>query len=168
MYNSQAARDTAHSLRNFTGAVRCIAATTNSPDLQRKIIHSGEFFALHLNYFSTISVSPQDKTCLRIRPNCWRNLTGAYTLLMLLQLYRKQRKMSMLPYNGRLDVCLDRKMLIMPSLTLLVSFASLFALYNIFIMLPTIKKIYFTLKLVKLIMEIILMTIISLNESPQQ
>ncbi|KAH1007343.1 hypothetical protein HUJ04_004589 [Dendroctonus ponderosae] len=42
MYNQQAARDTAHSLRNFTGAVRCIAATSDNPDLQRKIIHAGQ------------------------------------------------------------------------------------------------------------------------------
>ncbi|XP_030759474.1 talin-2 isoform X2 [Sitophilus oryzae] len=42
MYNTQAARDTVHSLRNFTGAVRCIAATNDNPDLQRKIIHAGQ------------------------------------------------------------------------------------------------------------------------------
>ncbi|XP_050295854.1 talin-1 isoform X2 [Anthonomus grandis grandis] len=42
LYNSQAARDTSHSLRNFTGAVRCIAATSDNPELQRKIIHSGQ------------------------------------------------------------------------------------------------------------------------------
>ncbi|XP_076258491.1 talin_middle and talin-RS domain-containing protein rhea isoform X2 [Rhynchophorus ferrugineus] len=42
MYNSQAARDTAHSLRNFTGAVRCIAATSDNPDVQRTIIHAGQ------------------------------------------------------------------------------------------------------------------------------
>lgn len=51
MYNSQAARDTAHSLRNFTGAVRCIAATSTSPDLQRKIIHSGEFASFELFFY---------------------------------------------------------------------------------------------------------------------
>ncbi|XP_066142630.1 talin-1 isoform X3 [Euwallacea fornicatus] len=47
MYNSQAARDTAHSLSNFTGAVRCIAATSDNPDLKRKIIHSGQDVLTH-------------------------------------------------------------------------------------------------------------------------
>ncbi|XP_018576944.1 talin-2 isoform X4 [Anoplophora glabripennis] len=41
MYTSQAARDTAQSLRNLTGAVRTVAATTDNVDVQRRIIHSG-------------------------------------------------------------------------------------------------------------------------------
>ncbi|XP_060536716.1 talin-1 isoform X2 [Cylas formicarius] len=47
MYSSQAARDTAHSLRNFTGAVRCIAATSDNPELQRRLIHSGQDVLTH-------------------------------------------------------------------------------------------------------------------------
>ncbi|CAG9763893.1 unnamed protein product [Ceutorhynchus assimilis] len=47
LYNAQAARDTAHSLRNFTGALRCIAATSDNPELQRKIIYSGQEVLAH-------------------------------------------------------------------------------------------------------------------------
>lgn len=42
MYTAQAARDTAHSLKNLTNAVRCVAATSDNIDVQRRIIHSGQ------------------------------------------------------------------------------------------------------------------------------
>lgn len=42
MYTSQAARDTAHSLKNLTNAIRTVAATSDTPDVQRKILHSGQ------------------------------------------------------------------------------------------------------------------------------
>ncbi|KAJ8935035.1 hypothetical protein NQ314_013060 [Rhamnusium bicolor] len=42
MYTSQAARDTAQSLRNLTGAVRSVAATSDNIDVQRRIINSGQ------------------------------------------------------------------------------------------------------------------------------
>lgn len=41
-YTAQAARDTAHSLKNFTGAVRAVAATSDDADLQKRIINAGK------------------------------------------------------------------------------------------------------------------------------
>lgn len=42
MYTSQAARDTAHSLKNLTNAIRTVAATSDTLDVQKKILHSGQ------------------------------------------------------------------------------------------------------------------------------
>ncbi|CAG9829306.1 unnamed protein product, partial [Diabrotica balteata] len=42
MYTSQAARDTAHSLRNLTNAIRIVAATSDNPEVQRRVINSGQ------------------------------------------------------------------------------------------------------------------------------
>nr|CAH7755545.1 unnamed protein product [Callosobruchus chinensis] len=42
MYTCQASRDTAHSLKNFTGAIRTVCATTDNVDTQMKIISSGQ------------------------------------------------------------------------------------------------------------------------------
>lgn len=42
IYTSQAARDTSQSLKNLTGALRQVAATTNDRDTQKKLIHSGQ------------------------------------------------------------------------------------------------------------------------------
>ncbi|XP_057660933.1 talin-1 isoform X1 [Diorhabda carinulata] len=42
MYTSQAARDTAHSLKNLTNAVRMVAATSDNPEVQRRVINSGQ------------------------------------------------------------------------------------------------------------------------------
>lgn len=47
VFTAQAARDTAHSLRNFTGAVRTIAATSNNKDVQKRIVQSGQDVMLH-------------------------------------------------------------------------------------------------------------------------
>ncbi|XP_074035813.1 talin_middle and talin-RS domain-containing protein rhea isoform X1 [Leptinotarsa decemlineata] len=47
MYTSQAARDTAHSLKSLTGAVRTVVATTDNVEVQRKIIHSGQELLAH-------------------------------------------------------------------------------------------------------------------------
>lgn len=41
MYTSQAARDTAHSLKNLTNAVRAVAATSDNLDIQRRVLSSG-------------------------------------------------------------------------------------------------------------------------------
>uniref|UniRef100_A0A6P7FNN2 Talin-2 isoform X4 n=1 Tax=Diabrotica virgifera virgifera TaxID=50390 RepID=A0A6P7FNN2_DIAVI len=42
MYTSQAARDTAHSLKNLTNAIRIVAATSDNPEVQRRVINSGQ------------------------------------------------------------------------------------------------------------------------------
>ncbi|KAJ8958588.1 hypothetical protein NQ318_016309 [Aromia moschata] len=47
MYTSQASRDTAQSLRNLTGAVRTVAATSDNSEVQRRIIHSGRDVLSH-------------------------------------------------------------------------------------------------------------------------
>lgn len=47
MYTSQAARDTAHSLKNLTNAVRTVAATSNNIDVQRKILSAGQHVLAH-------------------------------------------------------------------------------------------------------------------------
>ncbi|KAJ8983101.1 hypothetical protein NQ317_001844 [Molorchus minor] len=47
MYTSQAARDTAQSLRNLTGAIRSVAATSQNADVQRRIINSGQDVLAH-------------------------------------------------------------------------------------------------------------------------
>lgn len=47
IYTDKAARDTAQSLKQLAGAVRTVAATTNNPDIQRKIIYSGQDVLLH-------------------------------------------------------------------------------------------------------------------------
>lgn len=47
IYTDKAARDTAQSLRNLTGAVRTVAATTNDEDVQLKVIGSGQEVLMH-------------------------------------------------------------------------------------------------------------------------
>lgn len=47
MYTSQAARDTAQSLRSFSGAIRAIAATSNNNDTQKNLLHSGQDVLTH-------------------------------------------------------------------------------------------------------------------------
>lgn len=47
MYTSQAARDTAHNLKNLTSAVRTVAATTDNLEAQKKVIHSGQEVLAH-------------------------------------------------------------------------------------------------------------------------
>lgn len=47
MYTSQAARDTAHSLKNLTNAIRTVAATSDTPEVQRKILYSGQEVLAH-------------------------------------------------------------------------------------------------------------------------
>lgn len=46
-YTSQAARDTAHSLQNLTNAIRVIASTSDTPEIQRKILRSGQEVLTH-------------------------------------------------------------------------------------------------------------------------
>ncbi|CAG9813617.1 unnamed protein product [Phaedon cochleariae] len=58
MYTSQAARDTAHSLKNLTGAVRSVAATSDNIDVQRKIISKGQEVLAH----SALLVSEAQKS----------------------------------------------------------------------------------------------------------
>ncbi|XP_049817811.1 talin-2 isoform X3 [Aethina tumida] len=47
MYTAQAAKDTAHSLRNLTGGIRSVASTTDNPEMQRKLIKSGQDVLMH-------------------------------------------------------------------------------------------------------------------------
>ncbi|CAH1984524.1 unnamed protein product [Acanthoscelides obtectus] len=66
MYTSQASRDTAHSLKNFTGAIRTVCATTDSVETQMKIISSGQEVLEHSSKLvneaqkslSTVGVTP--------------------------------------------------------------------------------------------------------------
>ncbi|KAK9743863.1 FERM central domain [Popillia japonica] len=47
MYTSQAARDTAHKLKNLTRTVRAVAATSDNPDAQLDIIDAGRDVIIH-------------------------------------------------------------------------------------------------------------------------
>ncbi|CAH0550425.1 unnamed protein product [Brassicogethes aeneus] len=47
MYTAQAAKDTAHSLRNLTGGVRTVAATTNDEQVQKNLIRAAREVMTH-------------------------------------------------------------------------------------------------------------------------
>lgn len=47
IYTSQSARDTAHSLRGLTNAVRGVAATSEHPEAQKRMILSAQEVMLH-------------------------------------------------------------------------------------------------------------------------
>lgn len=47
MYTSQAARDTAHGLKHLTNAIRVVASTSDTPEVQRTILNSGQEVLRH-------------------------------------------------------------------------------------------------------------------------